>query len=65
MDEEILVGRNNIADFLGYDDFRTVQRSIIPLGAPIAKIGGMWMANKRELLDWLKTKIREESKKMQ
>jgi hypothetical protein len=63
--DEMLIGRKSIADFLGHEDFRTVERSLIPRGAPIAKIGGVWRASKRQLLRWLESEIERECKKMQ
>jgi hypothetical protein len=65
MKDEMLIGRKSIAEFLGHEDFRTVERSLLPLGAPIAKIGGVWRASKRQLRRWLEQEIERQSQTMQ
>jgi len=59
-EQQLLVGRAEIAAFLGVEDFRTVERRYIPRGAPVAKIGGQWMASRRKLLEWIEEEIEKE-----
>ena len=57
---DILTGRKEIARYLRYHDWRGVERTLIPMGAPIAKIGGIWRASKRQLLEWVENEIERQ-----
>ena len=58
---DILNGRQAIADFMGFTDFRSVQK-MIPHGFPAARVAGTWLASRRQIIEWIETQAKRQAK---